>query len=54
LIGFQAILLLLQQNQKYKAVNILVYLPYLDTAERQNGKSCHVSGSSMEHFQVAI
>jgi hypothetical protein len=41
--SFWSILLLLQQNQKYKVVNILVYLPHLDLAVRLNGKSGHVS-----------
>jgi hypothetical protein len=30
--GFQVVLLLLQQNRKYKVVHILAYLPHLDIA----------------------
>jgi hypothetical protein len=43
LIEFPAILLLLQQNQKYKVVYILSYVPRLDIAVRSNGKSGGVS-----------
>jgi hypothetical protein len=53
LIGFQAVLLLLQQNPKYE-VHIVAYLPRLDTAVRPNDKSARVSGNSMDLLQVAI
>jgi hypothetical protein len=52
LIGFQALLLLLQQNQKYEIVHILAYLPHLDMAVKPNGKSGPVSGNNMDRFQV--
>jgi hypothetical protein len=54
LIDFKAVLLLLQQCWKYKVVPVLAYLPHLGTAVRPNGKSSHVSGNSMDHFQVVI
>jgi hypothetical protein len=54
LIGFQAVLLLLQQNRKYKVVHILAYLPRLDIAVRPNGVSGRVSGNGITRFQVAI
>jgi hypothetical protein len=44
LIGFQAVMLLLQQNRKSKVVHILAYVPRLDIAVRTNGKSGRVSG----------
>jgi hypothetical protein len=43
LIDFQAILLLLKQNQKHKVVHILPHVPRLDIAARSNGKSSGVS-----------
>jgi hypothetical protein len=43
------LLLLLQQNRKYKVVNTLAYLPRLDIAMRPNNKSGLVSGNSMDH-----
>jgi hypothetical protein len=49
LIGFKAVLLLLRQNLKYKAVHILAYLPCLNIAVRQNGTSGRVSVNSMNH-----
>jgi hypothetical protein len=54
LICFQAVLLLLQQNRKYKVVHILAYLPRLDTTVIPYAKSDRVPGSSMDHFQVTI
>jgi hypothetical protein len=43
LIGFQAILFLLQYSRKYKVVHILANLPHLDTAVRPNGEPGHAS-----------
>jgi hypothetical protein len=37
LIGFQAVLLLLQENGKYEVIHILAYLPHLDMAVRPDG-----------------
>jgi hypothetical protein len=54
LVGFQAILLLLLEIQKYKVAHILDYLPYLNIAVTPNCNSGHVSGNSMGHFQVVI
>jgi hypothetical protein len=54
LIGFQAVLLLLQQNRKYEVVYGLAYFPRLDLAVISNGKSVRVSGNSTNHLQVAI
>jgi hypothetical protein len=54
LTGFQVILFLLQQNQKYKVIHILADLPHLGIAVRSNGKSGSVSQDSMAHFQVVI
>jgi hypothetical protein len=51
---FQAVLLLLQQNWKYKVVHIQAYLPCLDIRVEQNSRSGHVSRNSVNHFQVAI
>jgi hypothetical protein len=54
LFGFQPILLLLQQKQKSEVVPMLAYLPHLTVVVRLSGKSGCVSGSTMDHFQVAI
>jgi hypothetical protein len=51
-IGFQAGLLLFQQNRKYKFAHIVAYLPCLDVAVRPNGKSGRLLGNGMAHFQV--
>jgi hypothetical protein len=53
-IGFQAGLLLLQQNRNYKFTHILAYLPCLDVAVRPNGKSGCLLGNNMAPFQVVI
>lgn len=45
LIGFQAILLWLQQNRKHRVVYILSYLHHFDTVVRQNDKSGRVPGT---------
>jgi hypothetical protein len=50
LIDFQAVLVLLQQNQKYKIVLVLAYLSCLVIGVRPNGKSGHVPGNGMDHF----
>jgi hypothetical protein len=54
MIHFQAVLLLLQQNMKYKALRIVAHLPDMDTAVIPNSKSGFVSGNSMNRFQIAI
>jgi hypothetical protein len=54
LIDFQAVLLLLQENRRYKDAHVLIYLSLLDIALRPNGKFEHVLGNSMGHFQKAI
>jgi hypothetical protein len=48
-ICFQAFLLFLQHNRKFKVVSILVYLPRLDIVLRPNGKSGCLSGNSMDY-----
>lgn len=47
-IGFQAVLLLLQQNWN------VGYLQHFDLAARPNGKPGRVSRNTVDHFQVAI
>lgn len=47
---FRLLLLLLQQNKKYKVVHILAYLSRLDIAARTNGKPCRVSAKKYEEF----
>jgi hypothetical protein len=54
LICFEAVLLSIQKNLKYKAVSILAYFPRLDIKVRANDKFGRVTGKSMDHFRVAI
>jgi hypothetical protein len=54
LIGFKAVLKLLQQIKKYKVVYILAYLPRLELVVSPDGKSGLVSGNSMDHFEMVV
>jgi hypothetical protein len=48
------VLLLLQQNRKYEAVNIFAYLPRLGIAVKPNGKCGRVTANSMVNLEVAV
>jgi hypothetical protein len=51
--AFEAVLLLLQQNRKYR-VRMLTYFSRLDVTLRRNDNCSCVFENSLEHFHVAI
>jgi hypothetical protein len=50
-VGFQVVLLLLQQSRKYKVVHTLHYLIDFNSEVRPNGNSSRVSGMCVQQFQ---